>query len=94
MAQQSVRLKEEQLRREGKPPEACPVPAHPRRQSLTQPWSLPVCLFIEEKLREVELKSQREISEKRQELIAKEESLRNLETRLAQQQVEHQNGHQ
>jgi len=55
MATQSVRLKEEQLRRE------------------------------EEKLREIELKVQREINEKRQELLAKEESLRNLETRLAAQ---------
>ncbi|CAG8485262.1 12783_t:CDS:2, partial [Racocetra fulgida] len=33
----------------------------------------------EEKLREIELKVQREISEKRQELLAKEEALRNLE---------------
>ncbi|CAE6403848.1 unnamed protein product [Rhizoctonia solani] len=55
LATQSVRLKEEQLRRE------------------------------EEKLREIELKVQREINEKRQELLAKEESLRNLETRLAAQ---------
>lgn len=46
MATQSVRLKEEQLRRE------------------------------EEKLREIELKVQREISEKRQELLAREESLK------------------
>jgi cell division control protein 11 len=37
-------------------------------------------------LRETELKNQREISEKRQELLAKEESLRNLELRLAQAQ--------
>lgn len=36
----------------------------------------------EEKLREIELKVQREISEKRQELLAKEEALRNLEARL------------
>ncbi|GAA95828.1 uncharacterized protein L969DRAFT_88667 [Mixia osmundae IAM 14324] len=56
LANQSVRLKEEQLRKE------------------------------EEKLREIELKVQREISEKRQELVAKEESLRNLESRLAQAQ--------
>jgi len=55
MANQSVRLKEEQLRRE------------------------------EERLREIELKVQREINEKRQELLAKEESLRNLESRLAAQ---------
>ncbi|KAF8637318.1 hypothetical protein AX16_010846 [Volvariella volvacea WC 439] len=37
----------------------------------------------EEKLREIELRVQREINEKRQELLAKEESLRNLESRLA-----------
>lgn len=55
LANQSVRLKEEQLRKE------------------------------EDKLREIELKVQREIQEKRQELLAKEESLRNLETRLAAQ---------
>ena len=46
MANQSVRLKEEQLRRE------------------------------EEKLREIEMRVQREINERRQELLAKEESLR------------------
>ena len=46
MATQSVRIKEEQLRKE------------------------------EEKLREIELKVQREISEKRQELLAREESLK------------------
>lgn len=56
LATQSVRLKEEQLKRE------------------------------EEKLREIELKVQREITEKRQELLAKEEALRNLEARLAQAQ--------
>lgn len=55
LANQSVKLKEDQLRRE------------------------------EEKLREIELKVQREIQEKRQELLAKEESLRNLESRLATQ---------
>lgn len=33
----------------------------------------------EEKLKEIELRVQREISEKRQELLAKEESLRNME---------------
>jgi len=52
LATQSVRLKEEQLRRD------------------------------EEKLREVELRVQREINEKRQQLLAKEETLRNLESRL------------
>lgn len=55
MATQSVRLKEEQLRRE------------------------------EEKLREIELKVQREIQIKRQELLAKEDSLKVLEARLAAQ---------
>jgi cell division control protein 11 len=53
LANQSVRLKEEQLRKE------------------------------EEKLREIEMKVQREIQEKRAELIAKEEALRGLEQRLA-----------
>ncbi|OAV96208.1 hypothetical protein PTTG_03435 [Puccinia triticina 1-1 BBBD Race 1] len=53
MANQSFRLKEEQLKKE------------------------------EEKLKEIELRVQREISEKRQELLAKEESLRNMEARLA-----------
>ncbi|KAI9280658.1 Septin-domain-containing protein [Sporodiniella umbellata] len=38
----------------------------------------------EEKLREIELKVQREIQEKRAELLSKEEALRNLESRLAQ----------
>jgi cell division control protein 11 len=52
LASQSVRIKEEQLRRE------------------------------EEKLREIELRVQREINEKRQELMAKETALRNLESRI------------
>ncbi|KAH7104480.1 GTP binding protein [Auriculariales sp. MPI-PUGE-AT-0066] len=39
----------------------------------------------EEKLREIELKVSRDIQEKRQELLAKEEALRNLESRLAAQ---------
>ncbi|KAF8902918.1 septin [Gymnopilus junonius] len=55
LATQSVRIKEEQLRRE------------------------------EEKLREVELRVQREINEKRQELLAKEAALRNLESRITSQ---------
>ncbi|RDB25507.1 Septin spn3 [Hypsizygus marmoreus] len=55
LVNQSVRLKEEQLRRD------------------------------EEKLREVELRQQRELNEKRQQLMAKEETLRNLESRLAAQ---------
>jgi septin family protein len=36
----------------------------------------------EEKLKEIELRVQREISEKRQELLAREESLRNMEVSL------------
>lgn len=55
MANQSVRLKEEQLRRE------------------------------EEKLREIEFKVQRELQVRKQELMAKEDSLRVLEQRLAAQ---------
>lgn len=38
-------------------------------------------------LREIELKVQREIQEKRAELLSKEEALRGLETRLAQAQI-------
>ncbi|CAO3609506.1 unnamed protein product [Cunninghamella blakesleeana] len=41
----------------------------------------------EEKLRDIELKVQREIQEKRAELLSKEEALRSLESRLAQVQV-------
>jgi len=55
LATQSVRLKEEQLRRE------------------------------EEKIREIEVRVQREINEKRQELMAKETALRNLESRITSQ---------
>ncbi|KAJ3540555.1 hypothetical protein NMY22_g4247 [Coprinellus aureogranulatus] len=55
LVNQSVILKEEQLRRE------------------------------EEKLREIELKMQREINERRQQLLAKEAALRDLETRIAAQ---------
>ncbi|KAG6850323.1 hypothetical protein H0H93_014898 [Arthromyces matolae] len=58
LANQSVRLKEEQLRRE------------------------------EEKLREIELKVQREINEKRQELLAKEESLRRLQRSTGYQNLQ------
>ncbi|KAI0670070.1 GTP binding protein [Trametes maxima] len=61
LASQSVRLKEEQLRRE---------------EEKASHYSI---------LREIELRVQREINEKRQELLAKEESLRNLESRLAAQ---------
>ncbi|CAO3626023.1 unnamed protein product [Cunninghamella echinulata] len=41
----------------------------------------------EEKLRDIELKVQREIQEKRAELLSKEEALRSLESRLTQVQV-------
>ncbi|OBZ88045.1 Septin spn3 [Choanephora cucurbitarum] len=41
----------------------------------------------EEKLREIELKVQREIQEKRAELLSKEEALRSLEARLSQAQL-------
>ena len=37
----------------------------------------------EEKLRDIELKVQREIAEKRQQLFVKEEALKSLEQRLA-----------
>ncbi|KAG9089585.1 hypothetical protein FS749_001220 [Ceratobasidium sp. UAMH 11750] len=47
-------------------------------------YGIPVYNFPYD-LREIELKVQREINEKRQELLAKEESLRNLESRLAAQ---------
>jgi hypothetical protein len=43
-------------------------------------------LSFVKQLREIELKVQREITEKRQELLAKEEALRSLEARLAQAQ--------
>ncbi len=64
LASQSVRLKEEQLRREEE--KVCfEIPCSPvvLRLTLVQ-------------LREIELRVQREINEKRQELLAKEESLR------------------
>jgi cell division control protein 11 len=72
MANQSVRLKEEQLRREEEKV-CCASPEY---------WYFTHYLL---QLREIELKVQREINEKRQELLAKEESLRNLESRLAAQ---------
>jgi cell division control protein 11 len=56
MASQSVRLKEEQLKKD------------------------------EEKLRDIEFKVQREIQEKRAELLNKEEALRSLEAKLSQAQ--------
>jgi len=65
LATQSVRLKEEQLRREEE--KVCDPQGHKWSYALTLP---------ESKLREIELRVQREIHEKRQELLAKEESLR------------------
>ena len=62
LASQSVRLKEEQLRRE------------------EEKVSFTICSTVRGancfQLREIELRVQREINEKRQELLAKEESLR------------------
>ena len=55
LASQSVRLKEEQLRRE------------------------------EDKLRDIELKVQREIADKRQELLARDSQLREIEARMARE---------
>jgi cell division control protein 11 len=60
-----VRLKEEQLRREEE--KVC------GDHYLYSCFPLLICGF---QLREIELKVQREINEKRQELLAKEESLR------------------
>jgi septin family protein len=57
LASQSVRLKEEQLRRE------------------------------EEKLREIEIKVQREINEKRQELLARESQLKEMYVNLTQRSI-------
>ncbi|KAK6594576.1 Septin-like protein [Botrytis cinerea] len=59
LASQSVRLKEEQLRRE------------------------------EEKLREIEIKVQREIEAKRQELLARESQLKEIEARMQREQTAH-----
>ncbi len=62
MATQSVRLREEQLKKEEEKVCSCLQFDNP--------------FLILSKLREIELKMQRELSEKRQELLAKEESLR------------------
>jgi cell division control protein 11 len=59
LATQSVRLKEEQLRREA------------------------------EKLKEIELKVQKEINEKRQELLARESQLREIEARMQREAQAH-----
>lgn len=66
LATQSVRLKEEQLRKEEE-----------KVRSLLMISSDE--LTYSPQLREVELKVQREINEKRQELLAKEESLRHVQ---------------
>lgn len=50
----------------------------------------------EEKLREIEVKVQREINEKRQELLARESQLREIEARMQREQsqgMEDLNGH-
>lgn len=60
-----MRLKEEQLRKEEE--KVC------GGRYLYSKFPLMICGF---QLREIELKVQREINEKRQELLAKEESLR------------------
>jgi cell division control protein 11 len=64
LATQSVRLKEEQLRREEEKVCVCAVYCTLKSDDSIR------------QLREIELKVQREINEKRQELLAKEESLR------------------
>lgn len=43
----------------------------------------------EEKLREIEVKVQREINEKRQELLARESQLREIEARMQREQSQH-----
>ena len=52
----------------------------------------------EEKLREIEVKMQREINEKRQELLVRERQLKEIETRMHNEQSAHlnaatENGH-
>ena len=65
LASQSVRLKEEQLRRE--------------EEKVSRPPVRVTCADASPRqLREIELRVQREINEKRQELLAKEESLRSV----------------
>jgi len=85
MATQSVRLKEDQLRREGASQLSIyVVPAVAVVVELTLRL---VLAPAEQQLRDLELRSQRELAEKRQELLAREEVLRNLEARLAQVQT-------
>ncbi|KAL7341770.1 Septin-domain-containing protein [Rhodotorula toruloides] len=78
LATQSVRIKEEQLKREG-------ASKFPYSTEATRLTDRP-CLQTEDKLRELELRTQRELAERRQELLAKEELLRSLEARLADAQ--------
>lgn len=78
LATQSVRIKEEQLKREG----AHQLPSRLPATKLTLDFGSPT----EDKLRELELRTQRELAERRQELLAKEELLRSLEARLADAQ--------
>lgn len=68
LATQSVRLKEEQLRREEEKVNFNVFPSKIRNYS-HYPFSFP-------QLREIEVRVQREINEKRQELMAKETALR------------------
>ena len=67
LATQSVKLKEEQLRREEE--KVC------SQEIVGRVRCVLMCYF---QLREIELRVQREINEKRQELLAKEESLRHV----------------
>ena len=72
-----------------------PGPLQGCREKPENPLSLENRTFTtEEKLRDLELRSQRELAEKRQELLAKEESLRNLEARLAAHNHHQLNGSQ
>lgn len=92
LATQSVRLKEEQLRREGE--YSRPLTTRLSRETRKPAESRNCTFTTEEKLRDLELRSQRELAEKRQELLAKEESLRNLEARLAAHNHHQLNGSQ
>lgn len=72
-----MRLKEEQLRREEEKV-CCVVQA--------AYFHTPMMLFSHQ-LREIELRVQREINEKRQELLAKEESLRYVHVVITRQAI-------
>lgn len=76
MSSQSVRLKEEQLRKEEE------------KVKIGVLWNVrKLTCSVLVQLRDIELKVQREIQEKRAELLSKEEALRSLESRLAQAQI-------